>query len=399
MKKFWLSPLIFLMISLLAGCIETVSWSPDGNWLAYVSSRSGHPQLWISNVKGTQHIKLTTFSKDETPLFPQWMPQGDKILFVQSDEKSKKYALMLLNKNKKTKQLLVRFDDGGFFSSSSVLAAGSIIFFSKHNKVYSLDTETGAKREVYKKTGCTPSVYAVSSSGKYLLVGMSKEKTKPDALDAPEIFNIVDTGTGAVIDIPRKPDEIFLIQKFVPDGDKLFYLVKKQSGKIPSYKGITIDIQTGGKSGKNGVPVSLEIDSTTTAWEGNAALRFLKNNLVLDLNIEDGSVRVVKEIYPQDNWKPASFSPDGKKLAFFYPLAQNTGKDIMGMSDRYVLVVVYDIFSGHAVIFKDKAENNFLYCKNLNASADRKTVKSCFQSFMKTYPHLSALRDEAKYLN
>ncbi len=385
MKKSFIVFLLCVVSFLLTGCLETVSWSPDGNWIAYVSRRSGNPQLWISNVKGTQHIKLTTLSKDEAPFFPVWMPSGDNILFVQADARNNKYSMMLLDTNKKTQQTLVRFDESNSFDFALTTDA---VFFAKHNKVYALNIETGAKSEIFKKAGYSPYVYAVSSSGKYLLAGTFSGKANPDMFADPDTLHILGTKTGAAIDIPRNSGEEFLVKDFVSEEDKLFYIVKNQSSGKPSYKGVVLDVETGNKTE---ALIPLEVDSAATVWMGNSTLRFLKNNLVMDLNVEDGSVRVVKEIHPEESWEPASFSPDGKKLAFLYPLTRDTGKDLFELSSRYMLVVVYDIFSDHVVFLKDKAENDFLYCKALHDGGSTQKANHCLKTFHKKYPHLSKI--------
>lgn len=56
-------------------------FSPSGNRIAFVSSRSGQPEIWISDADGSHPFQLTTLNG---PLIhsPRWSPSGDRIVFV-----------------------------------------------------------------------------------------------------------------------------------------------------------------------------------------------------------------------------------------------------------------------------------------------------------------------------
>ena len=56
------------------------TWSPDGNWIVFVSDRAGSATLWIVNVRGGDPRPLT--GGLTTDLHPQWSPDGQQILFV-----------------------------------------------------------------------------------------------------------------------------------------------------------------------------------------------------------------------------------------------------------------------------------------------------------------------------
>jgi Tol biopolymer transport system component len=55
-------------------------YSPDGKKIVFVSSRSGHPALWVARHDGSNATQLTAF---EAPLIgsPRWSPDGQHILF------------------------------------------------------------------------------------------------------------------------------------------------------------------------------------------------------------------------------------------------------------------------------------------------------------------------------
>jgi TolB protein len=49
------------------------TWSPDGKQIAFVSIRSGAPELWMVNVDGSNLRQLT--SAGQTVRFPFWSRQ------------------------------------------------------------------------------------------------------------------------------------------------------------------------------------------------------------------------------------------------------------------------------------------------------------------------------------
>jgi Tol biopolymer transport system component len=54
--------------------------SPDGSFVAYVSDRSGNPDVWVSDVRGGEPLRLTDDPASDTS--PVWVPDGSAIVFV-----------------------------------------------------------------------------------------------------------------------------------------------------------------------------------------------------------------------------------------------------------------------------------------------------------------------------
>jgi TolB protein len=65
------------------------SWSPDGQWIAYMSQQSGNRDIWIMRSNGTQKTRLT--ADPGIDVWPRWSPDGNKIAFgSQRQTESKK---------------------------------------------------------------------------------------------------------------------------------------------------------------------------------------------------------------------------------------------------------------------------------------------------------------------
>ena len=56
------------------------SWSPDGKWIAFESTRSGDSQIWIVPPFGGEAQQLTNISTEATK--PIWSPDGKTIVFL-----------------------------------------------------------------------------------------------------------------------------------------------------------------------------------------------------------------------------------------------------------------------------------------------------------------------------
>ena len=57
-----------------------VDWSPDGEWLAFASHRSGNYDIWIKKVAGGDPIRVTRDSSRES--MPRWAPDSKTLLFM-----------------------------------------------------------------------------------------------------------------------------------------------------------------------------------------------------------------------------------------------------------------------------------------------------------------------------
>ena len=59
---------------------HTPHYSPDGERLAFASTRSGTEEIWIANSDGTNPLKMTSVGGPQCSN-PQWSPDGERIVF------------------------------------------------------------------------------------------------------------------------------------------------------------------------------------------------------------------------------------------------------------------------------------------------------------------------------
>lgn len=65
--------------TVLGGLSFHPEWSPDGDWVVYVSNEGGSMDLWKKPLAGGKSEQLTTFEGNETD--PAWSPNGRSIAF------------------------------------------------------------------------------------------------------------------------------------------------------------------------------------------------------------------------------------------------------------------------------------------------------------------------------
>ena len=72
----------------------SISYSPDGRWIAFESERSGNWDIWIVKPDGADLTQLTTDSNDD--FYPAWSPDGKQVAFT-SDKSGNNDIWILTN--------------------------------------------------------------------------------------------------------------------------------------------------------------------------------------------------------------------------------------------------------------------------------------------------------------
>jgi TolB protein len=103
------------------------AWTSDGSQLAFSSSRSGHPEIWVADTEGRIAHQITDFGSDTSPT---WNPKTNaQIAFISG--RSHLPQLYIMESDGSGVQ---RMTDGGYASSPSWSPNGQFIAFAWDRK-------------------------------------------------------------------------------------------------------------------------------------------------------------------------------------------------------------------------------------------------------------------------
>jgi TolB protein len=110
------------------GANQSPSWAPDGNRIAFSSSRSGDPEIWVSNLDGSNMHRITFFAGPDVA--PTWNPKtGTQIAWV-----SGRTGLPQIYIMDQDGANIQRMTDGGYAVSPSWSPNGQFLTFSWNRK-------------------------------------------------------------------------------------------------------------------------------------------------------------------------------------------------------------------------------------------------------------------------
>lgn len=78
------------------------TWSPNGKYIAFVSSRNGHAQLYRYDTESSEIVKL--LDKDHDTFYPSWSPDSTKLVFMQ--ERNNTYQIFVIDNIEKPEKSL-----------------------------------------------------------------------------------------------------------------------------------------------------------------------------------------------------------------------------------------------------------------------------------------------------
>ena len=186
------------------------SWSPDGRWIAFLSSRGDdHTQLWLLDRRGGEGRKVTTLTSDVDDYV--WAPDGRRVAVVAEDpdtSKPKTPAPIVIDR------FQFKQDESGYLGK-------------QRHHLYLVEIETG------KATPLTSGAYddllpAWSPDGKSLAF-VSKRRPDPDRDNNWDVY-VIDAVPGATprqvttFEGPDNDPDYESRPAWSPDGRSIAYL-------------------------------------------------------------------------------------------------------------------------------------------------------------------------------
>jgi dipeptidyl aminopeptidase/acylaminoacyl peptidase len=255
-------------------------WSPDGESLAFISTRGGKSQVWIISVKGGEARRLTTISTEADGV--TWASKSDALLFTSqvypdcADEACNKKRLEEADKSKvKARvidELLFRhwnawregkythlftvsaqggtprdltpgavdsptwfldapdgYDispDGTEVCFTSNRSGGSRIAWSTNNDLFLVSTKGGEARNITKDNPGSDASPQYSPDGRYIAyTSQARDGYESDLLR----LRVYDRQTGTIKDLTAGFDQWVLSFAWAPDSDTIYFTAPERT--------------------------------------------------------------------------------------------------------------------------------------------------------------------------
>lgn len=229
----------------VGGCWSP-SFSPDGRSLAFVSTLSGVPQVWVMPVEGGFPRQVTSFPDPIQAV--SWAPDGQHLSFVIFPGGGMNSQVYIVRPDGTR---LRRVSDGG--KETNLLGPwahdGRVLAFASARRdpsamdTYLFDLASGSSRMISKNTGLG-SFMELSPDGKRGILWRMEQRTD-------ENLYLVDLDTGRErLLTPHEPPGSFPTGQFSPDGSAV-YLQSNQNRDVVAFGRVKI--------GADGQPGPIEV--------------------------------------------------------------------------------------------------------------------------------------------
>src|SRR3954451_10324279 len=151
----------------MASRSDSPKWSPDGKYVAFISDRSGHDEVWISDPEGRTPKKITDADNEKGAVV--WSPDSKLLLYTAADKKLYSYAVA------DAKTSVISSSDLSRIGSVSVSPDSKWVAFSKQDRtlrshVYIAPIAGGEERHLSDESLMYSETNAVwTADGRYIV--------------------------------------------------------------------------------------------------------------------------------------------------------------------------------------------------------------------------------------
>jgi Tol biopolymer transport system component len=182
-------------------------WSPDGDYLAYISSR---PDSWVLCLRSVKTGETRTVSSPQLHWFRRivWGPDSRSIIAAIGLDKSQRTGMYKIDVQTGDATSIVKFERGSVIKSVAWSLDGKAVFYpytewtKKLSRILRRNLETGQEKELYRKIA-PPDIGSVTLSpdGKYVAF-LTAEKVEEKLTD---VLRIIPAAGGKPTDLIKKP--------------------------------------------------------------------------------------------------------------------------------------------------------------------------------------------------
>lgn len=285
-------------------------WSPSGEWIAFLSAREEHNQIWAIRLAGGEPFRVTLTEKSISSF--EWSPDGKQIAFIQAEDKSEQ------EDKRKDKY-------GGFAIEDEEFSL---------NQLWVTDFEPIKLSEKPLPNQMNDSVYKESLKPKMLLDSVSfsvnEFRWSPDGKKIaiehqpdPILMSFFKADI-SIVDIESKKHQILVdnlsydgLLDWSPDGKSILYQTSLSDSVSNFYKnGSLFRIDVDGSNKKQlAKDFDEEVNSLTWNEKGIYATAWQKTKRpMLRIDPKSGKVKILK-IDSERIWN-YSFSKNGEKMVY-----------------------------------------------------------------------------------
>lgn len=195
---------------------EMPSWSPDGEWLAFVSNRNASKDIFVMRADGSDLRQLTDDSAQD--LYPTWSPDGTQLVFASNRDGD--YDLYLINIE--DTEIAVQLTDNEAWDSFPHWSGDNRLAFTSDRdgnfEIYKMDTDGENLQRMTENEA--DDFYPVWSPSAQQIVFISQ------TADGREIHRIQADGTNLIPLTTTQSDEF--TPDWSPDGNFIIFAAKEK---------------------------------------------------------------------------------------------------------------------------------------------------------------------------
>jgi dipeptidyl aminopeptidase/acylaminoacyl peptidase len=239
-------------------------WSPDGTRIAYISNRTGKPQIYVRWMDSAQEAKITEL--EQAPSSIEWSPDGQWIAFISRVPGKAGFSVKMPDKPANAKWA----EPAIVVTELRWRADGTGLRQPGYSHIFVVPSTGGAPRQITSGEFNHTGAIAWTPDGASILTSAQRIDEADYSLEGPDIysFSIKD---GAVKQLTNRkgPD---LNPEVSPDGKKIAYL--GHDWKFQSYDVSNLYVMNSDGTSPKLIATGLDRDVRSPHWSADSKTIF-----------------------------------------------------------------------------------------------------------------------------